>query len=69
MLRRRMNVIMTRWQRLINIARKPYRPELHYMRGPGPKWHAKRRRSAVRPAASPTGAGAPDCPPIPPAKP
>ena len=18
-----------------------YRPELHYMRGPGPKWHAK----------------------------
>ena len=20
---------------------KAYRPELHYMRGPGPKWHAK----------------------------
>ncbi len=20
---------------------KPYRPERHYMRGPGPKWHAK----------------------------
>ena len=19
----------------------PYRPELHYMRGPGPKWHQK----------------------------
>jgi hypothetical protein len=19
----------------------PYRPELHYMRGPGPKWHAR----------------------------
>ena len=19
----------------------PYRPDLHYMRGPGPKWHAK----------------------------
>jgi len=19
----------------------PYRPEQHYMRGPGPKWHAK----------------------------
>jgi hypothetical protein len=19
----------------------PYRPELYYMRGPGPKWHAK----------------------------
>jgi len=28
----------------------PYRPELHYMRGPGPKWHAKhdpRASSAV----------------------
>ena len=27
----------------------PYRPELHYMRGPGPKWrelHARRRRGA-----------------------
>jgi len=22
----------------------PYRPELHYMRGPGPKWHAKHDR-------------------------
>jgi hypothetical protein len=25
----------------------PYRPELHYMRGPGPKWHAKHRRAAA----------------------
>jgi hypothetical protein len=25
----------------------PYRPELHYMRGPGPKWHAKHRPAAV----------------------
>lgn len=24
----------------------PYRPELHYMRGPGPKWHAKHDRTA-----------------------
>ncbi|HEY4404733.1 MAG TPA: hypothetical protein VGN55_08755 [Xanthobacteraceae bacterium] len=24
----------------------PYRPELHYMRGPGPKWHAKHRPAA-----------------------
>jgi hypothetical protein len=23
----------------------PYRPELHYMRGPGPKWHAKHARA------------------------
>jgi hypothetical protein len=26
----------------------PYRPELHYMRGPGPKWHAKYDRMAGR---------------------
>jgi hypothetical protein len=32
---------MTRWHRLLSIARNPYRPELHYMRGPGPKSHAK----------------------------
>jgi hypothetical protein len=24
----------------------PYRPELHYMRGPGPKWRAKHARGA-----------------------
>ena len=26
----------------------PYRPELHYMRGPGPKWHAKHDRAPAR---------------------
>jgi hypothetical protein len=41
--RRRMNVVMTSWNKLIRIARDNYRPELHYMRGPGPKWHAKHR--------------------------
>jgi hypothetical protein len=25
----------------------PYRPELHYMRGPGPKWHAKHDRGGA----------------------
>jgi hypothetical protein len=30
----------------------PYRPELHYMRGPGPKWHAKHAPSAAPSAAS-----------------
>jgi hypothetical protein len=39
----RFNAIMTIWQRLIQSASDPYRPELHYMRGPGPKWHAKHR--------------------------
>ena len=37
------NVIVTRWIRLTRLVCAPYRPELHYMRGPGPKWHAKHR--------------------------
>jgi len=27
--------------------RNAYRPERHYMRGPGPKWHAKHTTSLV----------------------
>ena len=27
--------------RTIGHAFNSYRPEVHYMRGPGPKWHAK----------------------------
>jgi hypothetical protein len=31
----------------------PYRPERHYMRGPGPKWHAKHdRKSGTKSAAN-----------------
>ena len=30
-----------RWRRLATSLFDPYRPELHYMRGPGPKWRAK----------------------------
>jgi hypothetical protein len=26
---------------ILKILFDPYQPELHYMRGPGPKWHAK----------------------------
>ena len=33
--------------RLIKSLLDPYRPELHYMRGPGPKWHAKHRPAAA----------------------
>jgi hypothetical protein len=29
------------WGRLIKDLVKPYRPELHYMRGRGPKWREK----------------------------
>jgi hypothetical protein len=39
--RQALNAITTSWQNLMKRVRDPYRPELHYMRGPGPKWHAK----------------------------
>jgi hypothetical protein len=29
------------WQTLTKALFDDYRPELHYMRGPGPKWHEK----------------------------
>jgi hypothetical protein len=29
------------WRQFFNRAFDPYRPELHYMRGPGPAWRAK----------------------------
>jgi hypothetical protein len=35
------------WRRLTNSLFDPYRPELHYMRGPGPKWRSKHARGAV----------------------
>src|SRR5271169_6909398 len=31
------------WHGLLGNIFSSYRPELHYMRGPGPKWHEKRR--------------------------
>ena len=33
-----------RWRRLTGSSHDPYRPELHYMRGPGPKWRQKHVR-------------------------
>ena len=36
------------WRQFFARAFDPYRPELHYMRGPGPAWRAK--HSAVSPA-------------------
>ena len=29
------------WRQFVAKAFSPYRPELHYMRGPGPAWRAK----------------------------
>jgi len=33
--------IRTFWREFFVQAFNPYRPELHYMRGPGPAWRAK----------------------------
>jgi hypothetical protein len=33
--------LATRWRKLIRDLFSPYRPERHYMRGPGPAWRAK----------------------------
>jgi hypothetical protein len=40
-LRQYMIWIKIRCHKLIEHACDPYRPELQYMRGPGPKWWAK----------------------------
>src|SRR5215475_7626958 len=32
---------LSNFVRTLRSLADPYRPELHYMRGPGPKWHAK----------------------------
>ena len=42
-----LSFVASKWQKLMMIAGNPYRPELHYMRGPGPKWHAKYQASRL----------------------
>lgn len=42
-----LSFVTAKWQKLVRIAGNPYRPELHYMRGPGPKWHAKYQASRL----------------------
>ena len=36
-------VVIGCWRSLKIAILDTYRPELHYMRGPGPKWHEKHR--------------------------
>lgn len=47
LLRQPFSFVATKWQKLVWIAGNPYRPELHYMRGPGAKWHAKYQASRL----------------------
>jgi hypothetical protein len=44
LLGRRAQAFATHCHHLIEALRHPYRPELHYMRGPGPKWRARHGR-------------------------
>ncbi len=44
---RRLNSDLLDVARILRSLVDPYRPELHYMRGPGPKWHAKHRAAAA----------------------
>ncbi len=39
-------------QRSMAAGGAAYRPDLHYMRGPGPKWHAKYGQLAPKPGQS-----------------
>ena len=41
-------VVRPRWWRLTQALSDPYHPELHYMRGPGPKWREKHGLCAQR---------------------
>jgi len=37
------NALAAFWRELTRDVLRPYRPEQHYMRGPGPAWRAKNR--------------------------
>ena len=39
--RGRLGAVAAIWHEWLKTLVDPYRPELHYMRGPGPKWRAK----------------------------
>ena len=39
--------LKTFWREFVARAFHPYRPELHYMRGPGPAWRAKYGEAAA----------------------
>jgi hypothetical protein len=49
--RRGVRADLAEFARLFRSVVDPYRPELHYMRGPGPKWRAK--HTAATPVETP----------------
>ncbi len=53
------NAVRALWRTFADVF-DPYRPELHYMRGPGPKWRAKRAGLAAAAAAAAAAPAAAD---------
>ena len=43
------------WKHFFATAFNPYRPELHYMRGPGPKWREKHAQQSPNSASPDLG--------------
>jgi hypothetical protein len=46
--------LRSHWRELVQELTDPYRPELHYMRGPGPKARAKRGAGTSAASLPPT---------------
>ena len=44
---RPLSEIASAWRQFVIQQRHPYKPEKHYMRGPGPKWREKHARSGA----------------------
>jgi hypothetical protein len=44
--------LLDAWLGLTKALRDPYRPELHYMLGPGPKWREKHGSDGAKPGTS-----------------
>jgi hypothetical protein len=42
---RTMTVLVAAWRSLFRALGPSYRPEQHYMRGPGPKWRARNHQT------------------------
>jgi len=47
-----MDEIVLFWRQFVVAAFNPYRPEKHYMRGPGPAWRAKHMAALGRDGAA-----------------
>ena len=49
-----LTAVQRHWRRLVGSLSDPYRPELHYMRGPGPKWCEKHGAPHTRRLGAPS---------------